>query len=169
MNHHHHLLWDKNDEITAITVLGSTVICSLLNTSMEVSYSYYSVRLYSHMLTVKHIHGSKLQLLLQLADSSKSQNSIDVLVGSDYYNCDFITGVRSYSQMCNKRWHYCVKSDTEHLHLYIFEIKARVNCSSIQSWVRVFVCFLIYYVLAAFSLFITSKFYYFITCFMKYL
>ena len=62
----------NNDEIAAITVLSSPVICSPLNTTVEVS-------------KYPHLQG------LQLADSSKSHKSIDVLIGSDYY-WDFVTG-----------------------------------------------------------------------------
>ena len=65
-------LRDNNDEIAVITELSSPVICSPLNTSVEVS-------------KYPHLQG------LQLADSSKSQNSSDVLIGSDYY-WDFVTG-----------------------------------------------------------------------------
>ena len=62
----------NNDEIAAITVLSSPVICSPLNMTVEVS-------------KYPHLQG------LQLADSSKSHKSIDVLIGSDYY-WDFVTG-----------------------------------------------------------------------------
>ena len=62
----------NNDEIAAITVLSSPVICSPLNMTVEVS-------------KYPHLQG------LQLVDSSKSHKSIDVLIGSDYY-WDFVTG-----------------------------------------------------------------------------